>query len=33
MNHALRFQTQPGRLLPKAATAGEWYLWGHSPAF
>jgi hypothetical protein len=26
MSHALRFQTQPGtvRLLPKAATAGEW---------
>lgn len=35
MSHALRFQTQPGtgRLLPKAATAGEWIaLSGHSPA-
>ena len=35
MSHALRFQTQPGtgRLLPKAATAGEWIaLADHSPA-
>jgi hypothetical protein len=35
MSYAFRFQTQPGtgRLLPKAATAGEWIATGsHSPA-
>jgi hypothetical protein len=36
MSYALRFQTQPGtgRLLPKAAAAGEWIATGgHSPEF